>query len=268
VQLRLNDVSAALASDSYGRDGTFIIFRSDQRAIGEFMVTERKTQNGKRPDCLGYSEFIEALARLDDLAAGSTRGAENSPVASWARRFTAGIDTIAAATPGAVAEARLVRVQRRLIDLIDLLDSERTRYPRPDLRGKLPWPEMGTKPLQVQAARFIWPWGNPWGGVDEWGQAQPLTCSVEQDDERLYIGRLGLLGGHPEIRVIYRDGWFTITAGTARGRRIRSIDGSLRSRRARRALDDLLDRYDRPLVNEATKPFRAVEWIRRLVVPR
>jgi hypothetical protein len=256
VQRRLSDVSAAFASDSHGGANTFIVFRSDQRAIGEFMVTEHDTQSGSRPDCLGYSEFVATLNGLEGLAA-------NSPVAAWVGRFTAEIDAIAAAAPGDGSLSRLVRVQRRLVDLIDLLDPDRLRYPRADLRGRLPWTEADSKPSDHEVARFVWPWEEPWSGVEEWAERRGLRSGSTGDGTRSYRGGRGPLGGRPELQITYERDWFTIAAWTERGGRTRSVDGTLRSRRTRLALDDLLNRYDRPLVNEASRPYRAVEWVNR-----
>ena len=259
VQLRLNDVAAALASDSYGRDDTFVLFRSDQRAVGEFMVTERDTQNGRRPDCLGYWEFTESLTRLEDQAEKDSVYA-SSPVVGWAKRVGSNMDGVA----DDASHARLVRVQRRLVNLLDLLDPDRLRYPRPDLRGKLPWLGADAKPEPKQVARFVWPWGDPWQRVEGWERERHLEVTVRTPTERSCRGRLGVLGGRPEFRLIFEDGWFTISAWTARGKRRRRIDGTLRARKARLMLDDLLHRFDRPLVNQATQPFRVVEWVRRL----
>ena len=265
VQRRLNDVSAALASDSDGEDAYFTVFRSDQRAIGEFMVTERGTQSGKRPDCLGYSEFIEALVRLSERAAERRPEALESPVFAWYRRFAAEFELAAGAQPTDTSLARLVRVQRRLINLLDLLDPERLRYPNPDLRGKLPWPRADTRPRSQQVARFVWSWRDPWPDVDRWARRYRLTCTADAPTKRSFRGRRGPLGGRPEFRLVFDGEWFTISAWTAVGRRSKRIDGSLRSSRARLALDGLLKQYDRPRVNVATRPFRTATWVRRRV---
>jgi hypothetical protein len=268
VQRRLNDVSSALASDAIGRENTFILYRSDQRAVGEFMVIARDTEGGKRPDCLGYSEFIEAFAGLERRAAEGQPEAQESPVLDWARRFTTEIELIADAELSIGLQKRLVRVQRRLINLLDLLDPERLRYPNPDLRGKLPWPGEEEKPLARQVARFVWPWEEPWSGVEEWADARRLRCTSTTDTVRCYRGARGPLGGRPEFQLAFEGEAFKFCAWTAAVGRSRRIDGSLRSSRARLALDDLLDRYDRPLVIEETRPFRAARWVRRrLVVP-
>jgi hypothetical protein len=245
VQLRLNDISAALASDFYGRDD-FIVFRSDQRAIGEFMVTERDTQSGKRPDCLGYSEFLQSLAQVEGPGGDPQTGAGNVPVANWTARFTAEMEA-AAGTPSESSFARLTRVQRRLLDL---LDEDRLRYPRTDLRGRLPWLKPDQKPLPKQVARFVWPWEDPWSKVDAWAKKHELDLGPQAPTKCSYSGGRGL-GGQPEFRLVYEDGWFTISAWTARGKRAVRVDGTRRSKRTRLILNDLLDRYDRPLVHEA-----------------
>lgn len=157
-------------------------------------------------------------------------------------------------------------MQRRLINLLDLLDADRVRYPRPDLRGRLPWLEPDQKPQPKQVATFVWPWETPWSGVDAWARTHGLkSADSASPNKRSYSARSGLFGGHSEFRLIYENKWFTFSAWTTRGKQAKHVDGSLRSRRTRLLLDDLLERYDRPLVNEATKPFRAVEWIRSRV---
>jgi len=248
VQRRLNEVAAALASDAGGGDSKFIVFRSDQRAIGEFMVTERTTQSGERPDCLGYSEFIGSVARLERHAETSQPQPEDTPVASWIRRFTLDVDGAAAAAFGDPQWGRLVRVQRRLIDLIDLLDPDRLRYPRLDSRGKLPNVGAVKPPRADQVASFIWLWGDPWGEVDACAAHRHLECHSQNGNERSYRGRRGPLGGRPELCVAYEDGWLTICARTVRGKKLIDLDGSLRARRTRLALNDLLSRFDRPLI--------------------
>ncbi len=261
VQRRLSEVSSALASDSYGREHTFIIFRSDQRAIGEFMVTERDTQSGKRPDCLGYSEFVEALAHLESAAdAQSQPEAMSSPIVGWARRFTADMDCTTKTGQAGISQARLVRVQRRLIELIDLLDPDRLRYPRLDSRGKLPWAGTSTKPRPDQFARFVWPWKGPWDEIEAWAAARRLECRSSTDEERSYLGKRGMLGGRAEFCMIRDGDWFTICAQTVRDEKTKPVDGSLRALRARLALNDLLDRYDRPVTDGATMPARVAEW--------
>ncbi len=265
VQRRLNDVSAALASDSQGEKGFFILFRSDQRAVGEFMVTERETQDGKRPDCLGYSEFIEELVRLSEGAAEGRIEVLESPVFAWFRRCAAEFGPAAAAQPTDPSMARLIRAQRRLINILDLLDPDLERYPNPDLRGKLPWLTNDTRPHVRQVAHFVWPQPEPWQGVDRWATRHDLSCTSESPTKRSYRGTRGPLGGRPEFRFTLNGEWFTIAAWITVGRRQKRIDGSLRSARARLVLDDLLKRYDRPLVNGASRPFRGARWVRRRV---
>lgn len=262
VQRRLNDVAAAMASDSYGRENTFILFRSDQRAVGEFMVTERDTQNGKTPDCLGYTEFVAELARMDAEPAEGQLETPGSPVPCWSRRFAAEIEAVAATGVTSELKTRLVRVQRRLVNLLDLLDSERLRYPNPDLRGRLPWTETDKKPLPRQVAKFVCPPGDVWSGVDDWARSHRLRCTSTSATKRCYCGRFGPLGGRPKFDLILQRGMFTICAWTEVARKRKRVDGSLRSRRARLSLDELLDLYDRPLVVGASRPFRGVEWFR------
>lgn len=269
LQRRLNEVSAALASDSRGGKDSFIIFRSDQRAIGEFMVVERPSQTEHRPDCMGYSEFNETLATLEAETASSrsASSAQTSVVISWAERFARDLEATAE-TSGAVGlHHRLVGIQRRLIDLIDVLDADRLRYPHLNFRGKLPELEISTPTPPTQVANFIWSWMDPWEEVDRWARSNKMTAGQVDGAVRSYRGRRGLLGRRSEVTVTLERGWIVVDATTARFRQQRRINGSLRARRARKPLNDLLRRFDRPVLKgEATVPDRMVEWgIRRVL---
>lgn len=269
VQRRLNEISAALATDSAPFGADFIAFRSDQRAIGEFMVMERDAgANGKRLDCLGYSEFIETLSEIgrEDPTSGqsSTQVKVGSPVLGWVARFAADFERIAAQGEEGRPPPRLVNMQRHLIDLVDLLDPERVRYPHLDFRGKLPLigTAIETEPAD-RVARFIWDWSDPWDEVDAWAANKHLRCVGDSGETRFYRGRLGPLLARPEFELSHESNRLTIKARSTRGNRHSPVDGSMRTMRVRSTLNDLLRRFDRPLVMDgATYPSRVFTSLR------
>lgn len=85
----------------------FRIFRGEQRAIGEKMITR---ENGK-PICLGYASFVES---------------ENESFRRWFKKLEDDINKLAA-SPLEYGE-RLEHLQHALIDLIDYLDPECVRF--------------------------------------------------------------------------------------------------------------------------------------------
>lgn len=126
LQNALFAVSSAFASDSIPiRD--FVVLRANQRAIGELMVVERTIDQQVRSDCMGYAEFVN---RLRDKAFADWFADLRHDLASFAR--------------GKGSRLRLIYLQRTLIDLVDLLDGDRIRFPDPNGRGKIPLPAGAT----------------------------------------------------------------------------------------------------------------------------
>ena len=63
LQRHIADVSATFASDSI-TDLRFRVFRVQQKAIGEIMMTtSRDREGGERTDCLGFAEFSTRVLR-------------------------------------------------------------------------------------------------------------------------------------------------------------------------------------------------------------
>ena len=85
----------------------FRIFRGEQRAIGEKMITREDA----KPTCLGYASFVES---------------EDASFRRWFKKLEDDIDTLAD-SPLSNGE-RLVRLQHALINLIDYLDPECVRF--------------------------------------------------------------------------------------------------------------------------------------------
>jgi hypothetical protein len=283
LQRRLSDISRALASDAPWLGGDFITFRTDQRAIGEFMLTEREIGGGgKRPDCLGYSEFVERLGSSLAAPDGSSRarslwasrlglrsrGAANSlevaasPFAAWAARLSSELEEAAKGASIMLSQPRLITAQRRLIDLVDLLDADRVRYPALDERGKLPVVPVGAAAPRERIAAFVWPFGDPWREIDRWARSG-YKCKVAADGGRSYLGHRHLTGWRSEFHIRYADRLEVDAWITRVGRRNqRYIDGSLRSRRARHEVNELLTAFERPLLaGGATLPDRFVQWV-------
>jgi hypothetical protein len=105
----------AFADSSTIHDPTFRLFRGEQRALGEVMLTRiaDPQPGGPRWECLGYAAFVAAL--------------EHEQVARWFRRLEEDIAVTARDRRG--HDARLRRIQRGLMDVVDVLDPDSLRVP-------------------------------------------------------------------------------------------------------------------------------------------
>ena len=91
----------------------FRIFRGEQRAIGELMMTYLPSEEGPyRRECIGYATFLESQ--------------EKNAFNRWFRKIREDIDDLA---NGQGNPARLVSLQNGLIDLISFLDPEGLKCP-------------------------------------------------------------------------------------------------------------------------------------------
>ena len=100
----------------------FRLFRGEQRAIGEVMMTPTRHTESANYESLGYAEFC---ARLDlDPVFGR-----------WFQPLRLGMDALAEARDA--ERAQLIRVQHALVDLVEFLDPNRLRLPG-RLRDRLP----------------------------------------------------------------------------------------------------------------------------------
>jgi hypothetical protein len=95
-------------------DPVLRVFRGEQRAIGEVLLT--KTDNpsdraGPRWDCLGYAAFVKAL--------------DDPDTARWFATLLADVDTMAGGLDA--HRDRLVALQHALLELINLLDPDGDR---------------------------------------------------------------------------------------------------------------------------------------------
>jgi hypothetical protein len=108
----LSSIAETMGDASRNKGDVFRIFRADQRGIGELMIAE-DSRPGER-HCWGYAEFRRRIAD-----GGEFRG--------WMETLLGYVD-IAAREPEA-AEIRLLELQHCLVDLIDLIDPEKLRFP-------------------------------------------------------------------------------------------------------------------------------------------
>lgn len=102
---------------------TFRIFRGEQRAIGEILMTDTDNTTD-RHEPIGYAAFL--------------RMRKDEEFSRWFRKLRMDIDDLA--NGGGSAE-RLVRLQNALIDLIDVLDPDYVRVPQ-NIRGKVQMSEV------------------------------------------------------------------------------------------------------------------------------
>ena len=109
--LLLSNINETLNTSGWW-GATFRIFRTQQRAIGELMI-EPAGEPGSR-SCIGFLEFCRKLSEdksfrgwMSELVDGVDR-ADRDPDETW---------------------GRLLSLQHELIDLIDFLDPDGTRFP-------------------------------------------------------------------------------------------------------------------------------------------
>ena len=141
LQRLLEKITKSMASDAPEATRAFLIFRADQRAAGEIMIVERTTHDGaRRSDCMGYAEFCSRV--------------QSPQVSRWFVSWAEGIRGYADSTTvrEPQRQQRLVLLQRALVDLIEFLDEDRSRFPL-DTRGKLPLPGAGDEASPPRESR-------------------------------------------------------------------------------------------------------------------
>jgi hypothetical protein len=118
----------------------FRIFRGRQRAIAELTMVPTGAGTGPRTECMGYATFSRRLHGDDDFG-------------SWFARLDDDMPRVAeaVATGDRPALARLVRLQRDLVDMINFLDAEKVRIPERH-RQQLPSdPAVDAMPSAIEA---------------------------------------------------------------------------------------------------------------------
>ena len=133
VQL-LDNVSDVLADDDPELGTAMRIWTADQRAIGELVLVPAAEEADRDMSCLGYDAFLVAIEEDSRLS----------------RRIHQLDDAVEWLGDTSQNHTRAVLLQRALIDLIDLLDDDRSRFPIHQ-RGKLP---LG-RPLSVVEAEEL-----------------------------------------------------------------------------------------------------------------
>jgi hypothetical protein len=114
---RLDSVRRSLLTEAHAPP--FRLFRGQQRAIGELMISGSPRDGGA--ECLGFATF--------------TRSLRDPEFASWFAGLREDIDLIA--RERGRHEDRLRALQGALVDLIEFLDPTHARLPAADL-GRLP----------------------------------------------------------------------------------------------------------------------------------
>jgi DNA-binding CsgD family transcriptional regulator len=105
-----SDSFPGLSSNSFP-DSSFRVFRGDQRAIGEIMIS---MQPSGELACIGYAEFC---AKVD----------ADAPFVQWFTHLVTSTEQLASAEDP--SHPRLVALQHNLVDLINLLDPDASRFP-------------------------------------------------------------------------------------------------------------------------------------------
>ena len=107
-----------MADSLSNSDPVLRIFRGDQRAIGEVMLTttdQHADRIGPRWDCIGYAAFVQ----------GATD--KQSPISRWIQPLLDDIDKLAANY--SAHQARIIAIQHHLVELINLIDPGGDRIP-------------------------------------------------------------------------------------------------------------------------------------------
>jgi hypothetical protein len=98
----VRDISETFLTDHYGQQ--FMIWRVEQRGLGERMIV----MSGGIPTCMGYATFVK----------------ERPAMKNWLEPIERDLKEI---DDG--GRKRLTKVQHLLLELVEKLDEDRTRYP-------------------------------------------------------------------------------------------------------------------------------------------
>jgi hypothetical protein len=114
----MEGVRFEMADSMSNSDPVLRIFRGDQRAIGEVMLTttnQPADRIGPRWDCVGYAAFVQAL------------GDEQTTIYRWIQPLLQDIDELAKNYHA--HQVRVIAIQHHLVGLISLIDPEGDRIP-------------------------------------------------------------------------------------------------------------------------------------------
>ncbi|MDN3261537.1 hypothetical protein QWJ26_17240 [Streptomyces sp. CSDS2] len=109
IMALLHEVSDHFSSDT-NRGTGFRLFRGEQRALGELMISS----DGEEPGCIGYVDFCNRLDNERDFA-------------DW---FTSLEESIRQLGDNYYSESRLITIQHSLVELIGILDPDSERFPQ------------------------------------------------------------------------------------------------------------------------------------------
>jgi hypothetical protein len=110
IMIAMENIRDIMANSRTYRDPVLRVFRGDQRAIGEVLLTTTQSPSGRtgpRWDCIGYAAFVKALG-------------DNEDIARWFETLLSDVDELAAHRADHLA--RLTALQHALVELINLLD--------------------------------------------------------------------------------------------------------------------------------------------------
>jgi hypothetical protein len=114
----MEDIRYEMADSLSNSDPVLRIFRGDQRAIGEVMLTTTDhpaDRVGPRWDCIGYATFVQDVAD------------QQTAISRWIRPLIEDIDELAANYDA--HRARIIAIQNKLVELINLIDPGSERIP-------------------------------------------------------------------------------------------------------------------------------------------
>jgi hypothetical protein len=116
-------VTQAFSSDAI--EMTFCLFRGEQKAIGEIMLSPTTSSMTQNYECIGFATFVQRLKEPE--------------FSQWFVRLQQDIEKISNSENRLDTERyeqRLIKLQHALIDLIDFLDESCIRFP-PEIRRKI-----------------------------------------------------------------------------------------------------------------------------------
>lgn len=121
----MENIRYEMADSLSNSDAVMRVFRGDQRAIGEVLLTTSDSlsgQIGPRWDCIGYAAFVQAM------------GDDQTAISRWIRPLVDDIEKLAA--DYRAHQTRVVALQHCLVKLLNLIDPDGARIPT-DLRKQL-----------------------------------------------------------------------------------------------------------------------------------
>jgi hypothetical protein len=121
IMVAMESIRHEIADSLSNPDPVLRIFRGDQRAIGEVLLAPAD-RTGPRWDCIGYAAFVQAL--VDKQPA----------ISRWIQPLLTDVEELAADYHD--HRTRIIAIQRRLVELINLIDPDGNRIPT-DLREQM-----------------------------------------------------------------------------------------------------------------------------------